>query len=76
LKIHTKKICELWESGLGVLSAQVLQEFYVVVTSKLPKTMPSNVAKNIVADLLKWEVVVNDEESIMRAIDDGRHIAH
>jgi predicted nucleic acid-binding protein len=63
---------ELWESGLGILSTQVLQEFYVVVTAKLPKAMPPDAAKNILADLLKWEVVVNDGDMILRAIDIGK----
>ena len=74
--VSKEKISGLWESGLGVLSTQVLQEFYVVVTSKLPKTIPCDVAKNIVADLLKWEVVVNDGESIMRAIDIERRYGY
>jgi predicted nucleic acid-binding protein len=74
--ISRKKITALWESGQGVLSTQVLQEFYVVVTSKLPKSMPSDIAKNIVADLLKWDVVVNDGDTILKAIDIARRYGY
>lgn len=65
-----KKIfVELWDSGLGVISTQVLQEFFVNVTQKIPKTLDKRLAKDIVSDLLKWDVVVNDGESIIEAIE-------
>jgi predicted nucleic acid-binding protein len=67
--IAKDKVVELWESGLGVLSTQVLQEFYVVVTSKTAKPMSPDEARDIIAVLLKWEVIVNDGYSILRAID-------
>lgn len=60
---------ELWKSGYGVISTQVLQEFFVIVTGKIPKPLKSNAAKEIINDLLKWEVVINDGESILSAID-------
>jgi predicted nucleic acid-binding protein len=74
--ISRNKLIELWESGLGVLSTQVLQEFYVVVTTKLPKKMPPDTARSIVADLLKWEVVINDGDSVLRAIDIGKRYGY
>ena len=65
-----KKIfVELWDSGLGVISTQVLQEFFVNVTQKIPKTLDKRLAKDIVSDLLKWDVVVNDGESILEAVE-------
>ena len=65
-----KKIfAELWDSGLGVISTQVLQEFFVTITQKIPKTLDKRLAKDIVSDLLKWDVVVNDGESIIEAIE-------
>jgi predicted nucleic acid-binding protein len=62
-------LVELWDSGLGVVSTQVLQEFFVTVTQKIPKTLDKRLAKDIVRDLLKWDVVVNDGESIIEAIE-------
>jgi predicted nucleic acid-binding protein len=46
-----------------------LQEFFVVVTKKIQKPMKISAAREIIGDLLKWEVVVNDGESILSAID-------
>ena len=59
----------LWDSGLGVISTQVLQEFFVNVTQKIPEPLDIGSAKEIVNDLLKWEVVVNDGETILNAIE-------
>ncbi len=60
---------ELWESGRGIISTQVLQEFYAVATRKIPKTLSIQEARGIVRDLIEWEVVVNNSESVLRAID-------
>ncbi len=45
----------LWRSGSGRLSAQVLREFYVTVTSKLDASVPRGEAREDVRDLLAWE---------------------
>jgi predicted nucleic acid-binding protein len=47
----------------------VLQEFFASVTRKNPRPLAWRIAKGIVADLLKWEVIVNDGESILEAIE-------
>lgn len=59
----------LWESGLGMVSTQVLQEFHITVTRKIPKPLDLTTARNIIADFLTWDVVVNDGDSILKAID-------
>jgi predicted nucleic acid-binding protein len=64
-----KLLIDLWESGLGVISTQVIQEFFVTVTRKLPKRMDSHVARNVVEDLLKWDVVIVDGPMMLDAID-------
>jgi predicted nucleic acid-binding protein len=64
-----KILLELWGSGRGLLSTQVLQEFFVSVTHKIPRTLTLEQAKEIVMDLLKWDVIVNDGESILEAVD-------
>ena len=62
-------VMNLWNSGQGILSTQVLQEFYVSVTKKIPKPLNVKFAKDIVSDFLKWEIIVNDGEAILGAID-------
>ncbi|MBW2005711.1 MAG: PIN domain-containing protein [Deltaproteobacteria bacterium] len=68
-RIAKKIFVELWDSGLGVISTQVLQEFFVNVTQKIPKILDKRLVKGIVSDLLKWDVVVNDGESVIEAIE-------
>jgi hypothetical protein len=46
---------ELWQSGEGCLSIQVLQDFYVNVTQKVTRPMPPDTAARIVADLAVWQ---------------------
>ncbi len=62
-------ITDLWDSGLGVISTQVLQEFFVNVVQKIPKPIDKQQAKEIVRDFLKWHVVVNTGDSIIDATD-------
>ncbi|MFN3533718.1 MAG: PIN domain-containing protein [Candidatus Brocadia sp.] len=54
---------------MGVLSTQVLQEFFVNITKKIPKPINVDNAKDIVNDFLKWDVVINDGDSILEAIE-------
>ena len=73
-KVAEKLMQDLWDSGLGVLSAQVLQEFFVIVTKKIPKPLDIKITKEIISDLLKWEVVINNGDSILDAIE--IHLRH
>ena len=68
-KIAKKIVLDLWNSGLGIISTQVLQEFFVIATQKIPKPLDIKIAKEIMRDLLKWNVVVNDGESILEAVN-------
>ncbi|MFH1672497.1 MAG: PIN domain-containing protein [Pseudomonadota bacterium] len=68
-EIAGKVMSDLWDSGLGALSTQVLQEFFVNVTKKIPKPLDVKLAKEIVTDLLRWDVVVNDGESILNGVE-------
>ena len=60
---------DLWNQRNGALSTQVVQEFFVTVTRKLPQSMDMAVAQRVISDLLKWHVVVNDGQSILDAIE-------
>lgn len=64
-----KIVADLWASGLGVLSTQVLQEFYNAVTRKVPKPIAIEQARKQVSDLSKWELVVVGVDDILDAID-------
>ncbi len=62
-------IASLWDSGLGLISTQVLQEFFVTITTKLPKPLEAGSAREIINDFLKWDVVINDGDIILEAIE-------
>jgi predicted nucleic acid-binding protein len=68
-----KIIVDLWESGQGLLSTQVLQEFFVSVTRKIPEPLEFKTAKQIVNDLLSWDIVINNGDSILEAIELHSH---
>jgi predicted nucleic acid-binding protein len=58
-----------WKNKNGCLSLQVLQEFYVNVTQKIPKPLERNTARQIIADLAQWQVHTPDIEDVLQAID-------
>ena len=59
----------LWERKKGVISVQVMQEFYVCVTTKILKPLPLKVARKILEYLLNWDLIINDEYITIKAID-------
>ncbi len=46
-----------------------MQEFFVILTKKIPNSLDIIIAKEIITDLSKWDVVVNNVEIILDAID-------
>lgn len=58
----------LWESRLGCLSIQVLQEFYVTITRKVARPLESSAAAQIIADLAVWRVHVPEMRDVLDAI--------
>jgi predicted nucleic acid-binding protein len=50
----------LWQERRGRLSTQVLQEYYIVVTSKLDPGLPADQARQDVRLLQAWDPVVTD----------------
>jgi predicted nucleic acid-binding protein len=59
----------LWESQLGCLSIQVLQEFYVTVTRKVTKPLSPEYAIQIITDLGRWRIHSPAVEDIQGAVD-------
>lgn len=52
--IAQRLLTTLWEERTGVVSAQVLQEFYVNVTRKLAQPLPKKSARAIVEHYSAW----------------------
>ena len=59
---------DLWKSGEGCLSIQILQEFYVNVTRKVAKPMAPETAAQILADLSAWQVHRPGVEDVLDVI--------
>ncbi len=57
----------LWADRSGVLSTQVLQEFYIVATRKFKPPMRRSEARELVALYATWPVVQVDVELILDA---------
>jgi predicted nucleic acid-binding protein len=58
---------QLWDSGSGVLSTQVLQEFCVNLRHKAGRPLPADEVRRLIQDC--WKVVGNTTESILQALD-------
>jgi predicted nucleic acid-binding protein len=69
-------IASLWHKRTGVLSVQVLQEFYVVVTRKIGSPVKPLDARSLVKPYLQW-VVPTDAGSVLVAseIEERNHIS-
>ena len=60
---------ELWHTREGCLSVQVLQEFFVTTTRKIPKPLDTPAAAQIIADLARWHVHAPAAPDVLAAID-------
>ncbi|MBI3098705.1 MAG: PIN domain-containing protein [Planctomycetes bacterium] len=71
-----KTASALLQEGLATstatLSFQVLHEFFVVVTRKIPVPLPPASARSVVADLLRHRVVEPSGAQLLAAIDLSR----
>jgi predicted nucleic acid-binding protein len=59
----------LWVSGGGSLSTQVLQEFFVTVTRKVPQPLSIGEAAQIMEDYSRWVVHCPEPRDLLAAID-------
>lgn len=57
----------LWEEGTGVISVQVLQEFYVNVTQKIPHPLPLAAARGLIDAYRAWQLVAPGAETVLHA---------
>jgi predicted nucleic acid-binding protein len=59
----------LWRDRTGVISTQVLQELVVNLRRRVGRPLNAKAIREIVADYLTWQVVVNGGDSILEALD-------
>jgi predicted nucleic acid-binding protein len=70
-------VSQVWESRNGVLSTQVLQEFYVTLTRKVSSTLSKLEARKLVQKYSHWHLVLNDLSIILQAseIEESNNIS-
>ena len=61
-------ISRLWEEGNGCISTQVLQEFFVTVTRKIPRPLSIDVALERVREFSAWRVFTPVAADVVSAI--------
>lgn len=64
---------QLWENNQGVLSTQVLQEFYVTVTAKLAKPISKSAARDVIRNYQAWSVYSPTIDDVLAASDLQEH---
>lgn len=57
----------LWESQNGVISTQVLQEFYVNVTRKIPRPLARSNAREMMRNYSVWQTEIISTADVFRA---------
>lgn len=60
-------VYSFWNDRGALISTQVLQEFYVNVTSKIPHPLSLATARSIIEQYQVWPVITNTTESVVRA---------
>ncbi|ADE14979.1 PilT domain-containing protein [Nitrosococcus halophilus Nc 4] len=56
-----------WEQRNGLISTQVLQEFYVNVTRKIPMPVPLAKARGVLNTYEAWPIIVNELSDVLFA---------
>jgi len=67
-EIARNLVADLWERRDGVVSVQVLQEFFITVTKKLKKPLAGSKARTLVEEYLTWKVIDNSGQLLVAAI--------
>jgi predicted nucleic acid-binding protein len=60
---------ELWSSGLGTISTQILQEFFVTLTKKISAPIEISVVRETIRRLSKWDILLIDVDIIIIATE-------
>ena len=60
---------QLWQDETGVLSTQVLQEFYAALTSGIASPVPRRAARDLIHAYSVWPVVTLDAADVEAASD-------
>jgi predicted nucleic acid-binding protein len=65
--IAARLVADLWDTRRAVISTQVLQEFYVNATRKIPSPLPRALARQLVKTYSVWQTELVGPAEIQRA---------
>lgn len=76
-ELALKIVKDMWDKRTGVMSTQVLQEFYMTVTKKIGNPIHPLEAREIIRSYACWEIMENTVTSVIRAseIEEKHHIS-
>jgi predicted nucleic acid-binding protein len=57
----------IWEEETGIISTQVIQEFYINVTRKIPNPITPVQARGIILNYFSWQVETVEPHTILSA---------
>jgi len=67
-------IDSLWDQSNGVLSTQVLAEFFITITRKVKQPLPLDNARQIIEDYrAAWDIFPTTPDTVLLAIDGVDH---
>jgi predicted nucleic acid-binding protein len=66
-EIASSLLRDLWEDHTGIISTQVLQEFYVNVTRKIPQPITAPQARGIINAYAAWQVEIIHPSDVIQA---------
>lgn len=73
-EIASHLLLRLFEGQNGLLSVQVLMEFYATVTKKIAAPLSSRRASEIISDLATWQIYAPTATDVLKTIEiSGEH---
>jgi predicted nucleic acid-binding protein len=66
-EVAGKLLRDLWENQTGIISTQVMQEFYVNVTRKISKPISPPEARGILSTYAAWQVEIIHPADVVQA---------
>lgn len=65
----SRLIEQLWTSGQGVLSTQVLQELCVNLRRRVAVPIPAQEIRRLIQDYSSWEIIVSAPGAVVQALE-------
>jgi predicted nucleic acid-binding protein len=76
-EVARAELVRLWDMQSGVVSTQVLQEFYVTATRKLSRPIPKRAAREVVGTYRAWPLHRPKSQDIVAAseLEERHHVS-